>query len=65
MVGLIKEKLIESEEVELKKNLNDTFFKEVVVFLNTRKGKIYIDVEYNGNVCGISNLDKTMKEISI
>jgi len=64
MVGVIKEKLEETEEVELKKNLNDTFVKEVVAFLNTHSGVIYIGIEDDGNVCGVNNLDKLMKEIS-
>ena len=57
---------IETEKVELKKNLNETFEKEVVAFLNTHDGVIYIGVENKGEVCGIdiSILDNTMKKIS-
>ena len=36
------------------KNLNDTFFKEGVAFLNIRDGIIYIGIEDNGNVCGVT-----------
>ena len=59
-------KYLETENIELKKILNDTFEKEVVAFLNTHDGAIYIGVEDNGEVCGvdISNLDNTMKKIA-
>ena len=43
--------------------MNKDFAKEVVACLNTRNGIIYIGVEDNGNVLGVSNVDKTMKEI--
>lgn len=59
-------KYIETENIELKRFLNDTFEKEVVAFLNTHDGVIYIGVEDDGKVCGIdiSNLDNTMKKIA-
>ena len=53
----------ESETIELKGMLNKDFAKEVVAFLNTRYGTIYIGVDDNGDVLGISNVDKTMREI--
>ena len=56
-------KFQESETIELKRTLNKDFAKEVVAFLNTRDGTIYIGVDYNGEVVGISNVDKTMREI--
>ncbi len=34
-----------------------------MAFLNTRDGTIYIGVDDNGNVVGVSNVDKTMREI--
>lgn len=53
----------ESETIELKRMVNKDFAKEVVAFLNTRNGTIYIGVDDNGDVLGISNVDKTMREI--
>ena len=38
-------KFLETERVELKKSLNDTFIKEVIAFLNSEDGIIYIGVE--------------------
>ncbi len=57
---------IETEVVELKRVLNDTFAREVVAFLNTNGGTIYIGVEDNGYIYGIlsNKLDEVMKRIS-
>ena len=55
---------IETERIELKRNLNDSFEKEVVAFLNSHDGVIYIGVEDNGKICGVDNLDETMKKIA-
>ncbi len=56
-------KFQESESIELKRALNKDFAKEVVAFLNTRNGTIYIGVDDNGDVLGVSNVNKTMREI--
>lgn len=53
----------ETETVELKRTLSKDFVKEVVAFLNTRDGTIYIGVDDNGKVVGISNVDKVMREV--
>ena len=57
-------KYVETEKVELKKVLNETFEKEVVAFLNTDGGVIYIGVEDDGRICGVDNIDDVMKKIS-
>ena len=57
-------KYFETESVELKRNLNDTFEKEVVAFLNTHDGVIYIGIEDDGLICGVEKIDETMKKIS-
>lgn len=41
-------KYTETEKIELKRSLNNTFEKEVVAFLNTDGGTIYIGIEDNG-----------------
>ena len=56
-------KFHESETVELKRTLTKDLAKEVVAFLNTRNGTIYIGVDDKGNILGVSNIDKTMREI--
>lgn len=51
----------ENEKIELK--LNDTLPKEIVAFLNSYDGIIYIDVEDDGKVVGVNNLDEVQNKI--
>lgn len=60
----MKMKYEETDVIELKRNLNDTFEKEIVAFLNTNGGTIYIGVNDDGSIYGVDNLDKTMKNIA-
>ena len=46
------------------KKLSINFEKEIVAFLNSHDGYIYLGVEDNGEICGINNLDETLKKIS-
>lgn len=55
---------IENEHTELKRTFNDTIAKEIVAFLNTDGGTLYIGVEDNGKVCGVGNLDETLKKVA-
>ena len=57
-------KYVETEKAELKKVLNETFEKEVVAFLNTDGGVIYVGVEDDGSIRGVDNIDDVMKKIS-
>ena len=54
----------ETERTELKKTLNDTLPKEIVAFLNSFDGTIYIGVDDNGTAFGVDNLDETQKRIA-
>ena len=49
---------MENISVEYKRELTDGFEKEVVAFLNTLGGEIFIGVDDNGNIIGIENSDK-------
>ena len=42
----------ESDRVELKREMIKDLDKEIIAFLNTHGGTIYIGVEDNGNVVG-------------
>lgn len=53
----------ESEKVELKRSINKDFIKEIVTFLNTRDGIIYVGVNDDGSISGVSSVDETMKEL--
>jgi len=57
-------KYLEDEHTELKRIFNDTIVKEIVAFLNSDGGKVYIGVEDGGEVCGVDKLDETMKKVS-
>lgn len=54
----------ETERTELKKTLNDTLPKEIVAFLNSFDGTIYIGVDNDGTALGVDNLDETQKRIA-
>lgn len=54
----------ETEAVELKRILNDSFEKEVVAFLNTHDGVIYIGIDDDGTIVGVDQVDKVMKNIA-
>lgn len=59
-------KFEETHNVELKSVLNDSVEKEIVAFLNTNNGTIYIGVLNDGDIIGIKSdkLDEVMKKIS-
>lgn len=48
----------------MKKTLNNTLPKEIVAFLNSFDGTIYIGVDDNGTALGVDNLDETQKRIA-
>ena len=54
----------ETEKTELKQKFNDVLPKEIVAFLNADGGTIYIDVNDDGSVCGVQNLDESLKKIA-
>ena len=54
----------ESDTVEYKEIVNDTLIKEVVSFLNYKKGgHIYIGINNEGKIIGILNPDQTQLKI--
>ncbi len=51
-------KIIEDSRNEFKLKINDKFEKEVIAFLNSNGGNIYIGVDDKGNVIGYKgNID--------
>lgn len=54
----------ETEKTELKRILNDSFTKEIVAFLNSMDGTIYIGVEDDGTIIGVNNLDEVLRNIA-
>lgn len=55
---------IESETVELKREYTRDIIKEIIAFLNTKGGIIYIGVDDNGHVLGVVEIDKVMSQLS-
>ncbi len=57
--------LLEDKRNEFKIKLTDTFEKEVVAFLNTEGGNIFIGVDDKGNINGITQQKRVnLKKIS-
>ena len=54
----------EDNNVELKEKLNNSLAKEIVAFLNTEDGVIYIGIKDNNEIVGINNIDEDMRKIS-
>ena len=54
----------ETEKTELKQKLTDALPKEIVAFLNTDGGVIYIGVNDDGSICGVTKLDESLKKIA-
>ncbi len=57
-------KYSETEKIELKEKVNDSLVKEIETFLNTEGGTIYIGISDKGDVLGLNNIDKTLRQIS-
>lgn len=57
---------LEFEKIELKENYSDTIFREIVAFLNTDGGVIYVGIKNNGETNGldINKIDEIQKRIS-
>ncbi|MBQ6505160.1 MAG: putative DNA binding domain-containing protein [Flexilinea sp.] len=54
----------ESETTELKSIVTDDIKKEIIAFANSEGGKIYIGINDEGSVCGISDPDGAALQIS-
>lgn len=54
----------ESEQLEFKREVNDSLIKEIIAFANTDGGTIIIGYDDDGNVHGISEVRKELDKIS-
>lgn len=54
----------EDNNIELKEILNSSLAKEIVAFLNTNGGTIYLGIKNNREVIGMNNVDENMRKIS-
>ena len=53
----------ESQNIEWKENWRDEYLKWICGFANAQGGKIYIGKDDSGNVTGISNAEKLLKDL--
>ena len=53
--------LRESQTVELKREVTDRFCREVVAFANAEGGRIYVGVDDDGTVVGLSKIARTVE----
>ena len=57
------QKFEESARVELKREINVDFKKEVIAFANTDGGEVFVGVEKNGAAVGVGAVDDVMAQI--
>lgn len=57
-------KMEEDNKVEFKETLNNTLPKELVAFLNTDGGTVYVGIRKDGEIVGVENIDESMMKIS-
>ncbi len=55
---------IETDQIELKQRYTNDIAKEVIAFLNTSGGTIYIGINDDGEVVGVDDQDETLLKVS-
>lgn len=56
--------MFENEEIEFKKDYTDNIYKEIVSFLNSGYGTIYLGYDDDGNLTGLTDTKKIEEKIS-
>lgn len=56
--------VIESENLEFKREFTEEIYKEVVAFANTDGGTVYVGIDNEGNVVGLSDVDEEYVRIT-
>ena len=54
---------MENQNIEYKSTWRDEYLKWVCGFANAQGGKLYIGIDDNGSVCGVSNIKKLLEDI--
>ena len=49
--------MIESATVEFKREYINDLYKEVIAFVNTSGGTIYVGINDDGSICGVDNIN--------
>ena len=55
---------IETENIEFKSQFTEEIYKEVIAFANTDGGIVYIGIDNNGNVVGLTDVDQEYTRIT-
>lgn len=53
----------ESQNIEFKESWRDEYLKWVCGFANAQGGRLYVGMQDNGEVCGVSDIKKLMEDI--
>ena len=56
--------MLENENIEFKEIYTENIYKEIVAFLNSCSGTIYIGYDDNGNLIGLENAKKIEEKIA-
>lgn len=48
----------ETENMEFKSQFTEDIYKEIIAFANTNGGIIYVGIDNDGNVVGLTDVDK-------
>ncbi len=54
----------ETENIEFKSQFTDEIYKEIIAFANTDGGVVYVGIDNNGNVVGLTDVDKEYTRIT-
>ena len=54
----------ETENIEFKSQFTENIYKEVIAFVNTKGGVIYIGIDNDGNAIGLTDVDKEYTRIT-
>jgi len=56
--------VFETENLEFKSQFTEEIYKEVIAFANTEGGIVYVGIDNNGNVVGLTDIDKEYTRIT-
>lgn len=54
----------ETENIEFKSQFTDEIYKEIIAFANTDGGIVYVGIDNNGNVIGLTDVDREYTRIT-
>ena len=54
----------ETENIELKAQFTEEIYKEVIAFANTDGGVVYAGIDNDGNIVGLTDVDKEYTRIT-